>query len=168
MRKRGFPRTICYLYGSSGGKAYKAQERRLLLRLMAWQLVRSDGCRDCWEAFGAIEAIFQGQFGSAGKFVLVEECLTGQSFGFGSDGWSDNSPLATCSGSQAGGEGDGREYRWYGAYAPAPLVTPVLMARIEQVLQPAIATLRQRGIDYRGVLYAGLMITADGDLKVWV
>jgi len=41
------------------------------------------------------------------------------------------------------------------------------MARIEQeVLQPAIATLRQRGIDYRGVLYAGLMITADGDLKV--
>jgi len=51
-----------------------------------------------------------------------------------------------------------------GAYAPAPLVT-VLMARIEQeVLQPAIAT-RQRGIDYRGVLYAGLMITADGDLR---
>jgi phosphoribosylamine--glycine ligase len=54
-----------------------------------------------------------------------------------------------------------------GAYAPAPLVTPELMARIEQeILQPTIATLRQEGIDYRGILYAGLMITPEGEPKI--
>ena len=54
-----------------------------------------------------------------------------------------------------------------GAYAPAPLVIPALMDRVEtDVLQKVIATLQKRGIDYRGVLYAGLMITPDGNFKV--
>jgi phosphoribosylamine--glycine ligase len=54
-----------------------------------------------------------------------------------------------------------------GAYAPAPLVTPALMERIEQeILQPTVDALRQQGIDYRGVLYAGLMITPQGDPMV--
>jgi phosphoribosylamine--glycine ligase len=54
-----------------------------------------------------------------------------------------------------------------GAYAPAPILTPELMNRVQtEVLEPAIATLQERGIDYRGVLYAGLMISPQGDLKV--
>ncbi|NET52014.1 MAG: phosphoribosylamine--glycine ligase, partial [Merismopedia sp. SIO2A8] len=54
-----------------------------------------------------------------------------------------------------------------GAYAPTPVVPDALLQRVQsEVLEPAIATLRARGIDYRGVLYAGLMITPDGDLKV--
>jgi phosphoribosylamine--glycine ligase len=54
-----------------------------------------------------------------------------------------------------------------GAYSPAPIVTPALMERIEQeILQPTVDALRQRGIDYRGVLYAGLMITPQGDPMV--
>jgi phosphoribosylamine--glycine ligase len=54
-----------------------------------------------------------------------------------------------------------------GAYAPAPLVTSALMERIEQeILQPTVNALRERGIDYRGVLYAGLMITPQGDPMV--
>ena len=121
------------------------------------------------EAFGAIEAIFQGQFGSAGKFVLVEECLTGQEVSVLAltDGLTIR-PLLPAQDHKRIGEGDtGENTGGMGAYAPSPLVTPALMARIEQeVLQPAIATLRQRGIDYRGVLYAGLMITPNGDLKV--
>lgn len=121
------------------------------------------------EAFSAIEAIFQGQFGSAGKFVLVEECLTGQEVSVLAltDGLTIR-PLLPAQDHKRIGEGDtGENTGGMGAYAPAPLVTPALMARIEQeVLQPAIATLRQHGIDYRGVLYAGLMITPDGDLKV--
>jgi phosphoribosylamine--glycine ligase len=121
------------------------------------------------KAQGAIEAIFQGQFAKAGKFVLVEECLTGQEASVLAltDGLTIR-PLLPAQDHKRIGEGDrGENTGGMGAYAPAPLVTPVLMARIEQeVLQPAIATLRQRGIDYRGVLYAGLMITPDGDLKV--
>jgi phosphoribosylamine---glycine ligase len=54
-----------------------------------------------------------------------------------------------------------------GAYAPAPIVTPALMAQIQQtILEPALAQLRQLGIDYRGILYAGLMITPDNQPKV--
>ena len=50
-----------------------------------------------------------------------------------------------------------------GAYAPAPLVTPALMESIQRdILQPTVDALRQRGIDYRGILYAGLMITPSG------
>jgi phosphoribosylamine--glycine ligase len=121
------------------------------------------------QAHHAIEAIFQGQFGSAGKFVLVEECLIGEEASVLAltDGITIR-PLLPAQDHKRIGEGDtGENTGGMGAYAPAPLVTPALMARIEQqVLQPAIATLRARGIDYRGVLYAGLMIQPDGDFKV--
>ena len=54
-----------------------------------------------------------------------------------------------------------------GAYAPASIVTPALMQRIQmEILEPTIAALQQRKIDYCGVLYAGLMITPAGDPKV--
>jgi phosphoribosylamine--glycine ligase len=121
------------------------------------------------EAQSAIEAIFQGEFGSAGKFVLIEECLTGQEVSVLAltDGLTIR-PLLPAQDHKRIGEGDtGENTGGMGAYAPAPLVTPALMARIEQeVLQKAIATLRQRGIDYRGVLYAGLMLTPEGNFKV--
>jgi len=121
------------------------------------------------EAQSAIEAIFQGEFGSAGKFVLIEECLTGQEVSVLAltDGLTIR-PLLPAQDHKRIGEGDtGENTGGMGAYAPAPLVTPALMARIEQeVLQRAITTLRQRGIDYRGVLYAGLMLTPEGNFKV--
>ncbi len=121
------------------------------------------------EAFAAISAIFQGQFGSAGKFVLVEECLTGQEASVLAltDGLTIR-PLLPAQDHKRIGEGDtGENTGGMGAYTPTPLVTPAMMARIEtEVLQPAIATLRARSIDYRGVLYAGLMIAPNGDPKV--
>lgn len=66
------------------------------------------------------------------------------------------------------GEGDtGPNTGGMGAYAPVPWVGPELMARIEaEILQPTLGALQQRGIDYRGVLYAGLMVTPAGDPKV--
>ncbi len=121
------------------------------------------------QAQQAIETIFQGQFGSAGKFVLVEECLTGEEASVLAltDGITIR-PLLPAQDHKRIGEGDtGENTGGMGAYAPAPLVSPALMARIEQeVLQPAIATLRTKGIDYRGVLYAGLMIAPNGEFKV--
>jgi phosphoribosylamine--glycine ligase len=66
------------------------------------------------------------------------------------------------------GEGDtGANTGGMGAYAPAPIAPPALIQRIEQeILQPIVNTLKQQGIDYRGVLYAGLMISPAGDVKV--
>lgn len=121
------------------------------------------------EAHRAIDRIFQGQFGSAGKFVLVEECLTGQEVSVLAltDGETIR-PLLPAQDHKRIGEGDtGDNTGGMGAYAPASLVTPELMAKIEvEVLQKVIATLRDRNIDYRGVLYAGLMVSPTGEFKV--
>ncbi|WP_009631404.1 phosphoribosylamine--glycine ligase [Synechocystis sp. PCC 7509] len=120
-------------------------------------------------AHRAIDSIFEGQFGSAGKFVLVEECLVGQEVSVLAltDGIVIR-PLLPAQDHKRIGDGDtGDNTGGMGAYAPAPLVTPELMAKIEvEVLQSAIATLRKRNIDYRGVLYAGLMVSPEGKFKV--
>jgi phosphoribosylamine--glycine ligase len=121
------------------------------------------------EAIAAIEAAFGGQFGAAGSQVVIEECLVGQEASIlaVTDGLTIR-PLLPAQDHKRIGDGDtGANTGGMGAYAPAPVVTPALMERIQQeVLEPAIALLRQRQIDYRGVLYAGLMITPDGDPKV--
>jgi phosphoribosylamine---glycine ligase len=121
------------------------------------------------EAVAAVEAAFGGIFGEAGNRVVIEECLQGQEVSVLAitDGITIR-PLLPAQDHKRIGEGDtGANTGGMGAYAPAPLVTPELMTRIQQeVLEPAIATLNKRGIDYRGVLYAGLMITPEGDPKV--
>ncbi|MBE9189938.1 phosphoribosylamine--glycine ligase [Gloeocapsopsis crepidinum LEGE 06123] len=119
------------------------------------------------QAHSAIEAIFQGQFGK-GEFVVIEECLTGQEASVLAltDGLTIR-PLLPAQDHKRIGEGDtGENTGGMGVYAPAPIVTP-LMAEVEaKVLQSAIATLKKKGIDYRGVLYAGLMISPNGEFKV--
>ncbi len=121
------------------------------------------------EAIAAIEAAFGGTFGEAGNQVVIEECLQGQEVSVlaVTDGKTIR-PLLPAQDHKRIGEGDtGANTGGMGAYAPAPLVTPALMERIQQeVLEPAITVLNQRGIDYRGVLYAGLMITPEGEPKV--
>ncbi len=121
------------------------------------------------QAIAAIEAIFQGQFGSAGKFVVIEEYLPGQEVSVLAltDGLTIRSLLPAQDHKRIG-EGDtGENTGGMGAYAPAPIATPELMARVQtEVLEKAIAAFRARNIDYRGVLYAGLMITPDGNFKV--
>ncbi|GBE92548.1 phosphoribosylamine--glycine ligase [Nostoc cycadae] len=121
------------------------------------------------QAETAIDAIFQGQFGSAGEFVVIEECLIGQEVSVLAltDGLTIR-PLLPAQDHKRVGEGDtGDNTGGMGAYSPAPIATPELMARVQtEVLEKAIATLRTKGIDYRGVLYAGLMITPEGDFQV--
>ncbi len=121
------------------------------------------------EATAAIAAAFGGEFGDAGKQVVIEDYLTGQEVSVLAltDGTTIR-PLVPAQDHKRIGEADtGPNTGGMGAYAPAPLVTPELMARIQQqVLEPAIAALNRRGIVYKGVLYAGLMITPDGDPQV--
>jgi phosphoribosylamine--glycine ligase len=121
------------------------------------------------EAEAAIAAALGGQFGAAGHRVVIEECLQGREVSVlaVTDGLTIR-PLLPAQDHKRIGEGDtGANTGGMGAYAPAPLVTPALMQRIQtEVLEPAIAALRQRQIDYRGILYAGLMITPSGDPKV--
>ncbi len=117
------------------------------------------------EAQAAVVSLFKDGFST----VVIEECVTGQEVSILAltDGISAR-PLLPAQDHKRIGEGDtGENTGGMGAYAPAPLVTPALMERIEQeILQPTVETLRHRGIDYRGVLYAGLMITPQGDPTV--
>ncbi len=121
------------------------------------------------EANAAIEAAFAGEFGPAGQTLVIEDCLVGQEASVlaVTDGLTIR-PLAPAQDHKRIGDGDtGANTGGMGAYAPAPLITPELLQRIQaEVLEPAIATLRHRGIDYRGVLYAGLMISPSGDPQV--
>ncbi len=117
----------------------------------------------------AVQDVLSGKFGDAGQRVLIEECLTGQEVSILAltDGITIR-PLLPAQDYKRIGEGDtGENTGGMGAYAPASVITPALMERIQQeILEPAIAVLRKRDIDYRGVLYAGLMITPQGDPKV--
>jgi phosphoribosylamine--glycine ligase len=77
-------------------------------------------------------------------------------------------PMATSQDHKRIGEGDtGPNTGGMGAYSPAPVVTPEVDQRImEQVILPTVRGMAAEGNDYTGFLYAGLMITADGQPKV--
>lgn len=117
------------------------------------------------EAKAAVESLFK----SGLTPVVIEECVTGEEVSVLAltDGLTVR-PLLPAQDHKRIGEGDtGENTGGMGVYAPAPIATSALMERIEQeILQPTVDALRQRGIDYRGVLYAGLMITPQGDPMV--
>jgi phosphoribosylamine--glycine ligase len=121
------------------------------------------------EANQAIDEALGGKFGDAGETLLIEECLQGEEASVLAitDGLTIRALLPAQDHKRIS-EGDtGPNTGGMGAYAPAPLVTPEIMQKIQsQVLEPAIAALRKRKIDYRGCLYAGLMITPAGEPKV--
>ena len=117
------------------------------------------------EAIAAVSELLRG---NSDKLV-VEEFLTGSEVSVlaVTDGKTIR-PLSPAQDHKRIGEGDrGKNTGGMGAYSPVPLVTDELSLRIEQeVLQPTLDALNQKGIDYRGILYAGLMITPAGEPKV--
>ncbi|HKE46307.1 MAG TPA: phosphoribosylamine--glycine ligase [Steroidobacteraceae bacterium] len=117
------------------------------------------------EALEAAQAMFAGQFGEAGREVVIEEFLKGEEVSFivMADG-RHVLPLATSQDHKRRDDGDrGPNTGGMGAYSPAPIVTPALHARImREVIEPTILGLAQDGTPYTGFLYAGLMIGADG------
>jgi phosphoribosylamine--glycine ligase len=121
------------------------------------------------EAQAAIRSMLEGgRFGEAGSRIVVEEFLDGEEASFIalSDG-RDVIAFAPSQDHKAVFDGDlGPNTGGMGAYSPAPVVTRAMEQEIvEQILRPTVAELRDRGIDFRGVLYAGLMIV-DGKVKV--
>jgi len=117
------------------------------------------------EALAAIDACFAGAFGEAGAEVVVEECLMGEEASFFAltDGET-VVPLATAQDHKRVGEGDtGPNTGGMGAYSPAPVMTPDLVERtLAQIIRPTVTAMREQNNPFQGVLYAGLMITAEG------
>ncbi|UFP95309.1 phosphoribosylamine--glycine ligase [Gloeobacter morelensis] len=119
------------------------------------------------EALAALDEL--PRFGAAGASVLIEEFMAGEEasvLAF-TDGKTIRA-MVPAQDHKRVGEGDtGPNTGGMGAYAPTPLVDAALMRQIEErILAPTFTTLQKRGIDYRGVLYAGLMIGPDGSVRV--
>lgn len=123
-------------------------------------------CHSLAEAEEAINEVMRTRlFGDAGERVVVEEMLVGEEVSFMAvtDGTT-VLPLATSQDHKRAGDGDtGPNTGGMGAYSPAPIVTPALQTQVlREIMEPVVRALRLQGIEYRGVLYAGLMVTAAG------
>jgi len=127
-------------------------------------------CRTKDEADEAVNLIMgKKTFGDAGKKIIIEEYLEGEEASFLAitDG-ERVVPLAPAQDHKAIFEGDkGPNTGGMGAYSPAPIITPALETKIlDSIIKPLIKAMNNAGKRYTGVLYAGLMISKTGGLKV--
>ncbi len=117
------------------------------------------------EAEAAVSFVFGGGFGAAGASVVIEEFLDGEEISFFAlcDGAS-ALPLGSAQDHKRVGEGDtGPNTGGMGAIAPAPAMTGDLQADImRRIIGPTLGGMQARGMPFRGVLFAGLMLTRDG------
>src|SRR5450631_3092196 len=117
------------------------------------------------EAEAAIDMMFGGGLGSPAWEIVIEDCLVGEEASF----------FALCDGETAIAlvsaqdhkrvfDGDkGPNTGGMGAYSPAPIMTPEMNARVmDEIIHPTVRAMKAMGAPYKGVLFAGLMITKDG------
>ena len=122
-------------------------------------------CETVPAAEKAIAACFSGAFGAAGSSVVIEEKLIGEEASF----------FAICDGKRAFALASAKDHKraydgdhgpntgGMGCVSPAPMMTEALSARImTEIVNPTLDAMRDRGTPFQGVLYAGLMITAEG------
>lgn len=117
------------------------------------------------EALAALDDMFSGAFGAAGEEVVLEEYMTGEEASFFAltDGEA-ILPFGSAQDHKRVGDGDtGPNTGGMGAYSPARVLTPDLERDvIDAIIRPTVETMAAEGAPYSGVLYAGLMLTADG------
>lgn len=117
------------------------------------------------EAEDAVRECLGGKFGEAGEFVVIEECLVGEEASILAltDGTT-ITPLVSSQDHKRVGEGDtGPNTGGMGAYSPAPVMDDQLWQRVnEEILDPFLAGIQADKLDYRGVIYAGIMVTESG------
>jgi phosphoribosylamine--glycine ligase len=176
---KGFTKDLCAKYDIPTA-AYRRftdlQAARAYIRERGAPIVvKADGlaagkgvtvARSLDEALAAAEdALSGGRFGEAGAEIVVEECLEGEEVSIFAlcDGTS-ALMMAAAQDHKAVYDGDkGPNTGGMGAYSPAPVMTEALAAEIEEtVIRRTVAAMKAEGRPYTGVLYAGLMITADG------
>jgi phosphoribosylamine--glycine ligase len=117
------------------------------------------------EAKRAVSSMFAGAFGKSGAQVVIEEYLEGEEASY----------FVICDGNRALGFSSAQDYKHVGdgdtgpntggmgAYSPASVVTPEIEARVmRELIEPTLRAMREMGAPYRGILYAGLMLTKDG------
>ena len=117
------------------------------------------------EAEAALEAMFDGGFGGAGKAIVIEEFMAGEEVSFFVlvDGET-VIPFGSAQDHKRVGDGDtGPNTGGMGAYSPASIFTPALEERaMKEILRPTVHALAEAGTPFSGILYAGLMLTEEG------
>ena len=117
------------------------------------------------EAEEALADMFGGQFGAAGAEVVIEEFMEGEEVSlFAITDGATVVGFGSAQDHKRVGEGDtGPNTGGMGAYSPAPVLTPALRAQaMSRIIAPTVHALAEAGTPYSGVLYAGLMLTAEG------
>lgn len=118
------------------------------------------------QALAAIADFMEsGALGEAGRSIVIEECLVGPEISvFALCDGLEAMPLGAAQDHKRVGDGDlGPNTGGMGAYSPTPLFTPLLGQEVlDRIIHPALVEMSRRGMPFRGILYAGLMLTSDG------
>ena len=175
---KGFTKDLCARAGipTAGYVRTSSLEeaRAALARFAAPFVLKADGlaagkgvviAESLADAETALADMFGGQFGDAGAEVVIEEFMAGEEASFFAltDGKA-IIPFGSAQDHKRVGDGDvGPNTGGMGAYSPAPVLTQELQAQVmAEIIEPTVETMRADGIPYSGVLYAGLMLTAQG------
>ncbi|MEN3952421.1 phosphoribosylamine--glycine ligase [Iodidimonas sp. SYSU 1G8] len=175
---KGFTKDLCAKYGiptaAYGRFNNAASAKAFVAEKGAPIVVKADGlaagkgvimAETMDEALAAIDDIFGGRFGAAGAEVVIEEWLIGEEASFFAlvDG-KHALALAAAQDHKRVGDGDtGPNTGGMGAYSPAPVITDEIAAQVmERIINPTVKAMEAEGRPFRGVLFAGLMITDKG------
>jgi phosphoribosylamine--glycine ligase len=175
---KGFTKDLCARAGIPTAGYVRThsldEARAALARFAAPYVLKADGlaagkgvviAATLAEAEETLADMFGGGFGSAGAQVVIEEFMEGEEASFFAltDGTA-VVPFGSAQDHKRVGDGDtGPNTGGMGAYSPAPVLTPELQARVmAEIIVPTVETMRAEGNPYQGVLFAGLMLTADG------
>ncbi len=176
---KGFMKDLCARHGiptaAYGRFTDAAAAKRLVAERGAPIVVKADGlaagkgvvvAQSVAEAEAAIDAMLERrQFGEAGAALVMEEFLEGEEASFFAliDG-THALPLASAQDHKRAFDGDsGPNTGGMGAYSPAPIVDEAMAAEImARIIRPTVTAMADEGRPFRGVLYAGLMLTREG------
>jgi phosphoribosylamine--glycine ligase len=175
---KGFTKDLCARHGIPTARYVKAGDKlaaeAALPDFGLPVVIKADGlaagkgviiAETAEEAQAALDVMFEGGFGNAGASVVIEQFMTGEEASFFAitDG-THVVPFGSAQDHKRVGDGDtGPNTGGMGAYSPASILTPALEAQVmEEIVRPTVRALAEDGTPYSGVLYAGLMLTADG------
>ncbi|KEG19912.1 phosphoribosylamine--glycine ligase [Bartonella bacilliformis] len=117
------------------------------------------------EAFDAVDSCFEGAFGDAGQKIVIEAFLEGEEASFFClcDG-KIAIPFGSAQDHKRVGDGDiGENTGGMGAYSPAPVMTEEMVNRtLKEIIEPALRGMAEMEVLFKGILFAGLMITSKG------
>ena len=176
---KGFMKNICKLNNIATAKYCKFTDHNLAKNYIkkhgAPIVVKADGlasgkgvtvAHSIDEALQAVDTMMTDDaFGLAGQALIIEEFLTGEELSFFAlvDGQT-ALPLVAAQDHKAVGEGDiGPNTGGMGAYSPAPVLTKDLETEImDSIIYPTVSGMAKEGIPFKGILYAGLILTEEG------